>query len=143
MRLRSFLAAAAAVLLAGAGASGAGAEDASSGKLTIELNALTPSQKGCMMTFVAENELPDAIGKISLELAFFNQKNVVDRLTVLDFKDLPVGRKRVRQFDMPNVSCDSVSRIIVNDAPVCDGPGPAACKAGLVTHSQLSVSFEG
>ena len=112
-------------------------------KLNVELNALVPSQKGCVMTFVAENDLATPIGKISFELAFFNDKNAVDRVTILDFRDLPVGKKRVRQFDMPGVKCESVSRIIINDTPVCEGPTVGECKAALTTRSQLSVFFEG
>ena len=118
------------------------AEAAKSG-IEVELNALAPSQKGCLMTFVARNTLPAAVTRISFELAFFNEKNVVDRITVLDFRDLPVGKKRVRQFDMPGVKCDSITRIIVNDTPVCEGPGPGECMQGLTTRSQLSVPFEG
>lgn len=116
---------------------------APAGKLNVELNALAPSQKGCMMTFVAENDMAAPINKISFELAFFNEKSTVDKVTVLDFRDLPVGKKRVRQFDMPNMKCENVTRVIINDTPVCDGPGPGECKAGLVTKSQLSVPFEG
>lgn len=125
------------------------AEDASAApttaahKLNVELNALAPSQKGCMMTFVAENEMATPINKISFELAFFNDKNAVDRVTVLDFRDLPLGKKRVRQFDMPGVKCEAVSRIIINDTPVCDGPAAGECKAALATRSQISVPFEG
>lgn len=112
-------------------------------KLNIELNALASSQKGCMMTFVAENDMATPINKISFELAFFNDKNAVDRVTVLDFRDLPLGKKRVRQFDMPGVKCETVSRIIINDTPVCDGPAAGECKAALSTRSQISVPFEG
>ncbi len=117
------------------------AQDAASAKLDVELNALAPSQKGCMMTFVAENDLQAPINKISFELAFFNDKNAVDRITVLDFRDLPQGKKRVRQFDMPNVKCESVTRILINDTPVCDGPAAGECMKGLVTRSQISVPF--
>jgi hypothetical protein len=120
------------------------AQDAASvSSLDVELNGLAPSQKGCMMTFVALNKLASPISKVSFELAFFNDKNVVDRITVLDFRDLPQGKKRVRQFDMPNVKCDSVTRLLINDTPVCDGPGSGECMKGLVTRSQLSVPFEG
>jgi hypothetical protein len=118
-------------------------DTAPAASLDIELNALVPSQKGCMMTFVALNQLPAAINKISFELAFFNDKNAVDRITVLDFRDLPQGKKRVRQFDMPNVKCESVTRILINDTPVCDGPAAGECMKGLVTRSQISVPFEG
>jgi hypothetical protein len=118
-------------------------EAVSATSLDVELNALAPSQKGCMMTFVALNNLPAAINKISFELAFFNDRNAVDRITVHDFRDLPQGKKRVRQFDMPNVKCESVTRILINDTPVCDGPVAGECKKGLVTRSQISVPFEG
>jgi hypothetical protein len=111
--------------------------------LEVELNSLAPSQKGCMMTFVALNKLATPINKVSFELAFFNDKNAVDRITVLDFRDLPLGKKRVRQFDMPNVKCESVTRVLVNDTPVCDGPATGECMKGLVTRSQVSVPFEG
>jgi hypothetical protein len=113
------------------------------GKLNVELNALAPSAKGCLMTFVAENDMATPINKISFELAFFNDKSTVDKITVLDFRDLPVGKKRVRQFDMPNVKCEAVTRVIINDTPVCDGPAAGECKAALTTRSQIAVPFEG
>ncbi|MGO8470129.1 hypothetical protein AB9F45_37760, partial [Rhizobium leguminosarum] len=53
------------------------AQDAETAKLDVELNALAPSKKGCMMTFVAENNLQTPINKIYFELAFFNDKNAV------------------------------------------------------------------
>ncbi|NLR96913.1 hypothetical protein HGP17_08690 [Rhizobium sp. P38BS-XIX] len=124
-------------------AGAAAAPAAANHKLNVELNALAPSQKGCMMTFVAENDMATPINKISFELAFFNDKNAVDKVTVLDFRDLPLGKKRVRQFDMPGIKCETVSRIIINDTPVCDGPAAGECKAALTTRSQISVPFEG
>jgi hypothetical protein len=150
MLTKTILALAASGLFAAASFVSAFAQDANSAapasaahKLTVELNALAPSQKGCMMTFVAENDMATPINKISFELAFFNDKNAVDRVTVLDFRDLPLGKKRVRQFDMPGVKCETVSRIIINDTPVCDGPAAGECKAALTTRSQTSVLFEG
>ena len=121
----------------------AAAPAAPANALEVELNALAPSQKGCMMTFVALNKLAAPVNKISIELAFFNDKNAVDKITVLDFRDLPEGKKRVRQFDMPNMKCEAVTRIIINDTRVCDGPAAGACMKGLVTRSQISVPFEG
>jgi hypothetical protein len=139
-----FAALAAGALMAVSGTCQAYAQDAAAAShLDVELNSLAPSQKGCMMTFVALNNLPEAINKISFELAFFNDKNAVDRITVLDFRDLPQGKKRVRQFDMPNVKCETVTRILINDTPVCDGPAAGECMKGLVTRSQISVPFEG
>ncbi|TCR91921.1 hypothetical protein [Rhizobium sp. BK376] len=148
MRMKTILTVVAAGVVGAFNVVQACAEDAAAAtaqtqKINVELNALAPSQKGCMMTFVAENDLPTDINKISFELAFFNEKSTVDRVTVLDFRDLPIGKKRVRQFDMPGVKCESVSRIIINDTPVCDGPAAGECKKALQTRSQISVPFEG
>ncbi|MGO7624226.1 hypothetical protein ACC687_40060, partial [Rhizobium ruizarguesonis] len=44
------------------------AQDAATAKLDVELNALAPSQKVCIMTFVAENNLQAPINKISFQL---------------------------------------------------------------------------
>jgi hypothetical protein len=132
------------ISLAVAGTVQAYAQDAATAaKLDVELNGFAPSQKGCMMTFVALNTLPEAITKVSFELAFFNDKNAVDKITVLDFRDLPQGKKRVRQFDMPNVKCESVTRVLINDTPACEGPAKGECMKGLVTRSQVSIPFEG
>ncbi|KQV83706.1 hypothetical protein [Rhizobium sp. Root1220] len=134
-------------LMAVTGVSQVRAQDAAAAApaagIDVELNGLAPSQKGCMMTFVALNKLASPINKVSFELAFFNDRNAVDRVTVLDFRDLPQGKKRVRQFDMPNVKCDSLTRVLINDTPVCDGPAAGECMKGLVTRSQVSVPFEG
>jgi hypothetical protein len=143
MRLRTFFCVSICSLAAIAPAWAQQATPAPAAKLNVELNALTPSAKGCMMTFVAENDMATAINKISFELAFFNEKSTVDKVTVLDFRDLPVAKKRVRQFDMPNMKCENVTRVIINDTPVCDGPAAGECKAGLATKSQISVPFEG
>ena len=150
MLTKTILALAVSGLFAAASSVSAFAQDANAAapasaahRLTVELNALAPSQKGCMMTFVAENDMATPINKISFELAFFNEKNAVDRVSVLDFRDLPLSKKRVRQFDMPGVKCETVSRIIINDTPVCDGPAAGECKAALTTRSQTSVPFEG
>jgi hypothetical protein len=130
--------------LAVAGSVQAYAQEAvTAAKLDVELNGFAPSQKGCMMTFVALNTLPEDIAKVSFELAFFNDKNAVDKITVLDFRDLPQGKKRVRQFDMPNVKCEAVTRVLINDTPACEGPAKGECMKGLVTRSQVSIPFEG
>ncbi|MBO9099184.1 hypothetical protein J5289_14795 [Rhizobium sp. B230/85] len=131
------------VIAAAGGSASAQQQTPVAARLNVELNALTPSAKGCMMTFVAENDMATPIAKISFELAFFNEKNAVDKVTVLDFRELPVGKKRVRQFDMPNLKCEAVTRVIVNDTPVCDGPAAGECKAALTTRSQTPIPFEG
>ena len=53
------------------------AQDATSSNLSIEINDLTPSEKGCKLTFVAANELPQSLSKVSFEFVLFDEKGLV------------------------------------------------------------------
>ena len=139
---RAILSAATSVMLAGP----AWAQDAAVGKgLQVELNALVASQKGCVFTFVIDNGLAQSVTKASFELVLFNAAGTVERVVVLDFRDLPQGKTKVRKFDLPGTKCDDVKRVLINDSPTCEGEGLAAgaCMEGIVTRSGTQAALEG
>jgi len=111
--------------------------------LSLELNGAQPSDKGCRLTFVVANELGSDLSKAAFEIALFNEAGVVDRLTVLDFKDLPAGKTKVTRFDLAGTDCAKVSRVLVNAATECAGAGiePAACMRGLKTSTRTGIAF--
>ena len=122
------------------------AQDAAPAKgLEIELNALAASQKGCLFTFVAGNGLGANVSKVSFEFVIFNDKGTVERLALLDFRDLPAGKSKVRQFEVPNIKCETVKNLLINDAPVCEGEGieKSRCMDGIVTRSKATAGLEG
>ncbi|QLL63833.1 hypothetical protein [Sinorhizobium mexicanum] len=120
-------------------------EVAASGGLAIELNEVAPSEKGCKLTFVAGNALPQSLAKVSFEFVLFDQQGLVERMAVLDFRDLPAGKTKVRQFDLPGTKCESVKSLLINDAPACVGEGvdKNACMTGLKTGSRSAVELKG
>jgi hypothetical protein len=120
-------------------------EAGATGNLTIELNELAPSDKGCKLTFVAGNGLAQSLTKVSFEFVLFDEKGLVERMAVLDFRDLPAGKTKVRQFDLPGTKCEAVKSLLVNDAPVCTGEGVAkdACMKALKTGSKSAVELKG
>lgn len=122
------------------------AQDAGTpGALSIEMNDLAPSEKGCKLTFVAGNSLPQSLSKVSFEFVLFDAKGLVERMAVLDFRDLPAGKTKVRQFDLPGTKCEAVKSLLINDAPVCAGDGVAkdACMKALKTGSKSPVELKG
>ena len=120
-------------------------EPAPAGHLGIELNALAPSEKGCRLTFVASNGLAQPLSKASFEFVLFDGKGLVERMAVLDFRDLPAGKTKVRQFDLAGTKCEAVKSLLINDAPVCAGEGVAkdACMKSLKTGSKSPVELKG
>ncbi|MEI9416444.1 hypothetical protein [Mesorhizobium sp. Cs1321R2N1] len=111
--------------------------------LTLELNAAQPSDKGCRLTFLVNNNLGADLTKAAFEIALFNEAGVVDRLTVLDFKDLPTGKTKVTRFDLAGTDCTKLSRVLINSATECVGTGlePAACMRKLKTDTRTGVAF--
>lgn len=116
---------------------------ASAPEITLELNGAEPSDKGCRLTFVVNNGLGAELSKAAYEIALFNEAGVVDRLTVLDFKELPAGKTKVTRFDLTGVDCAKISRILVNHATECAGEGvePAACLRKLKTAAKTDIAF--
>lgn len=113
--------------------------------LSIELNGLAASARGCKLTFVAGNRLSASLAKLSFEFVLFDRQGRVERMATLDFRDLPAGKTKVRQFDLPGTPCDALGSLLINDAPVCAGEGvdEAACMKGLETGSKAAIALKG
>lgn len=118
-------------------------EAADAPSLELELNAMEPSDKGCRQTFVVTNRLGADLSKAAFEIALFNEAGAVDRLTVLDFKDLPKGKTKVTRFDLPRVECAHISRVLINQVTECKGEGvdPQACLKHLDVKSRTGTEF--
>jgi hypothetical protein len=89
---------------------------------------------------MAENTLGFDLSALVFEVVVLNQQGQVDRLTLLDFQDLPQGRKRVRQFDLPDLDCATLATVLINAASTCTGEGldPAACMKSLDVTSRVA-----
>jgi hypothetical protein len=107
--------------------------------LALELNALTSSETGCRVTFLATNRLGTELNRSAFEIALFGAGGGIERLVSLDFKAMPEGKTRVLQFDIGELGCDKVSRVLINDVVACEGTGldPKVCLGGLSTVSRL------
>lgn len=111
--------------------------------LSLELNGAQASDKGCRLTFVVANNLGADLSKAAFEIALFNDAGVVDRLTVLDFKDLPAGKTKVTRFDLAGTDCAKLGRVLINSATECVGAGvePATCLRSLKTTTKTGIAF--
>ena len=111
--------------------------------LLLELNGAQASDKGCRLTFVVTNNLGGELTKAAFEIALFNDSGVVDRLTVLDFNELPAGKTKVARFDLAGTDCAKISRVLVNHATECTGSGidPKACLSQLKPETRSGITF--
>ncbi len=121
------------------------AEEEVRAHLLIELNAAESQQDGCKLSFLALNGHPVGIAQAVFETVIFDAAGQVDRLTLLDFSDLPAARPRVRQFMIADMQCGDIGRILFNGASTCQSPrlGDDACEAGLMLESKTDIEVTG
>ncbi len=142
----AFLAALSLTIAQGAAAETPAATPASaSPALKVELNAADTTEANCKLTFLITNELSAPLDKAVYETVLFDREGTVNRLTLFDFGELPVGRPRVRQFVVPQTTCENLGRILFNGARSCDGAGIEAgtCESALAPATRTEIEVLG
>lgn len=121
------------------------AEDAAQKSLSIELNAAQQDGERCRLVFLATNATGQDIDSLSLETVLFDAGGTFLRLTLFDFKELPNGRPRVRQFAVPKTPCADLGRILINGTSVCKVAGADAslCENELKLETKTKLELIG
>lgn len=113
--------------------------------LFLELNNAQNDGDACRLTFLVRNETGISIDQAVFETVIFDTAGGVVNLSLFDFRDLPAQRPRVRQFQLPKMTCEAVGRMLINGANTCvvNGSENTICDEGLSLSSRLSVELLG
>ena len=113
--------------------------------LDIELNAADTLDGACRLTFVLKNGLEDDIDELVAETVLFSDEGQVVLLTLFNFGALPAGRPRVRQFQVPDTSCDRIGQVLVNGMNSCriGGTDVATCQNALNLSNRIPIRLDG
>lgn len=98
----------------------AGMASAQSGSLSVELNKFEDAEGGgCQAYFLFRNETGKSFEGFEMSLAILDTNGVIDRLLSIDAAPLPVQRTTLKLFAVPEISCASISEIVLHDMPSC------------------------
>jgi len=114
------------------------------GKISLELNHVQPTQDGgCRLSIIATNGLERPMDQLGLEMVAFNTDGLVDQFLRLDFSRISAGKTKVLQFDLAGKSCDSLSRLHINDVLNCVPPSITGvyCPDLLDLKNRTSIEF--
>ena len=124
---KSLFAAAAACLLAGAAAyaqdNTATTSPAASGSgdgITLELNKIEKSDKGCRAYVVVTNPTKTSYDTFKLDLVMFQTDGIVGRRFALDLSPVRPDKRSVKLFDLDGAQCEEIGSFLIND--VMDWP---------------------
>jgi hypothetical protein len=88
----------------------------------LELNKLEPTGQNhstCRVYFVVTNPESEPAIQFQLDLILFGKDGVIARRIALELAPLPPHKTAVRLFDVPNLQCDDIGQILVNDVLAC------------------------
>lgn len=118
---------------------------AQSGNLGLELNSMQDVDGICRATFVATNNTGIGLAALSYEVAIWDRFGTIplDGLLVFDFGQMPVGKTKVVQFDLPDRTCGDISRVLINDTVECRSAEAEHdfCLTALIANSRGTMPF--
>lgn len=111
--------------------------------ITIELNKLESVEGACRAYMIFENNSGESYDSLKLDLVMFDSNGLINKRIAVEGAPLPNGKTSVKLFDIKDVSCEQLGRILLNDVLSCSGPTGehSDCVARIETTSRNLVSF--
>ena len=90
------------------------------GSLTVELNKFEDNGAGgCRAFFLFRNQTELSLEGFEMSFAILDTDGVIDRLLTIDAAPIPVARTTLKLFEIPDITCDAISQILLHELPSC------------------------
>ena len=113
--------------------------------VSVELNKLESSGKGCRAYMVVNNPGETDYKSFKIDLVLFQSDGVIGKRFSIDLAPLRAKKKSVKLFEIDGIQCDKIGSFLVNDVMECkaDSGAVAGCleslKTTTLTNGQLST----
>ncbi|MDA3922523.1 MAG: hypothetical protein PF501_17870 [Salinisphaera sp.] len=114
MRLRALLLAVLAVCC--------GPVFAQAGGVQIELNKLEQVNGACRAYLVTQNLTDSAFDSLKLDVVMFDSQGIVAKRLAVQLGPMPAGKTSLKVFDIPDLACDGIGQLLLNNVLECTSP---------------------
>jgi hypothetical protein len=105
-------------------------------KVGLELNRLSAGQGGCQAYMIGRNETARTFKTLQADLVTFGADGVVNGRLLVELAPLDPGKTVLRLFELPDLQCDAIDRVLLNEVARCeDGSGAVPGCTALVEPS--------
>ena len=117
------------------------AEEAAAVK--IELNKLEAQGEACRAYLVLENGSDRTFSELKLDIVVFDSDGVVGRRLAVQAAPLPAGKTSLKVFDIRELACERLGRLLLNDVMTCGDETGARndCLALIKATARAPLSF--
>ncbi|MCV6577492.1 MAG: hypothetical protein OIF58_17345 [Cohaesibacter sp.] len=111
--------------------------------LDLELNNSVQHDGVCRLSFMVRNGLSVPVTDLGLEVVLLNKDGLAQDFMMLRTGELISGKRRIRQFDLPDIACGDIGEILINDVADCQGEDltPASCLVKLKPSSRTAIKL--
>lgn len=111
--------------------------------VSIELNKMQPAGEGCRVFLVFMNSSTSAFESFKPDLVFFDKDGVIGGRLAIEGGPLPIGKTRVKLFDVAKMKCAAIGQVLLNDIRACTGTlnEPTTCLAMTQPSSRIPTAF--
>ncbi len=119
------------------------ADASANGTLGIELNNAVNHDSVCRLSFQIHNGLDHPLEAIGLEVVLLDKEGLATDFLMLRAGNMPKGKRRIRQFNLPDVNCNTLGEVLINDISECAAGDLDAngCLAALVPSSRIDIKL--
>ncbi len=124
----------------------AAAQEASkaAASVRVELNKIEAAGENCRTYFLIDNRQREPWRSLKLDLFALDKDGVAAKRLAVEVGPVPGGKKLIKLFDFPGLSCSQIGSVLLNDVVACEGAGASReeCLAAIETASKVdAVSF--
>jgi hypothetical protein len=88
-------------------------------EIKVELNKLEPQESACRAYLIFDNSAGPAVEALQLDLILFDPDGVISRRLAVDTAPLRAAKTTVKLFDIPDLACGDIHRILINEVLEC------------------------
>lgn len=104
--------------------SGAAVAQAGSGGVQVELNKLETVGGACRAYLVTQNLSDAAFDSLKLDVVMFDSDGIVAKRLAVQLGPMPAGKTSLKVFDIPDLKCDGIGQLLLNNVLECTNPPP-------------------
>lgn len=117
--------------------------DQNQGIVVVELNKVEQLDNACRAYLLFENGQSSRFEEFRLDLVLFDQEGIIARRIAVEAAPLRAERSVVKLFDLADLQCDTIDRVLLNDiSPCADEEGPRAdCVEAVELRTRSGIEF--